>query len=141
MTNAIRISEAGSLALHAMAFLAASPRRRLTTGEIASELNVSEAHLSKVLQRLAKAGLVRSARGAKGGFELARPRGKVSLLEVYEAIEGPLSTSKCLLGLPVCGARRCILGDLVEVVNKRVRDHLSKTRLSKLSDCYGSGEA
>ena len=138
MADVLRISDAASLAMHAMVFMAADPARRLAVGEIATQLHVSEAHLSKVLQRLAKAGLVKSVRGPKGGFVLGKPVDQVTLLDAYEAIEGPLASSHCLLGLTSCSAKRCILGDLAGVVNSRVRDYLAKTRLSKLSDIFRS---
>jgi len=136
MSDALRISEAASLALHAMVFLASSADKRVAASEIASQLHVSEAHLAKVLQRLAKVGLVRSTRGPKGGFVLGKPSGQLTLLEVYEAVEGPLSTSNCLLGLQGCGAKRCILGGLAGLVNARVRDYLAGTPLSELSDVF-----
>jgi len=136
MADVLNISDAAALALHAMAFLAGQPERRFATGEIASELRVSEAHLSKVLQRLAKAGLVASVRGPHGGFVLARPADEIRLLDAYEAIEGPLADSRCILGLSACGAKRCILDGLVTGVNSRVRDYLTKTKLSTVSGVF-----
>ena len=59
MASIVQISEAASLALHSMALLAASPDRPLTVKDITARTGVSEAHLSKVMQRLAKAGLVK----------------------------------------------------------------------------------
>jgi Rrf2 family protein len=136
MSDVLNISDAAALALHAMAFLAGQPERRLATADIASELHVSETHLSKVLQRLAKAGLVKSVRGPRGGFMLARSADEIRLLDAYEAIEGPLADTRCILGLPTCGATRCILGDLVTSVNARVRDYLTKTKLSGVGDVF-----
>ena len=124
MADVLNISDAAALALHAMAFLAGQPERRFATGEIASELHVSETHLSKVLQRLAKVGLVASVRGPHGGFVLARPAAEIRLLDAYEAIEGPLADS------------RCILDGLVTGVNSRVRDYLTKTKLSTVSGIF-----
>ena len=92
--------------------------------------------MAKVMQRLAKCGLVKSVRGPKGGFRLGRPADQITLLDAYEAIEGPLADNRCLLSLPTCKAKRCILGNLVVDVNDRVRDYLTKTKLSKLSDIY-----
>jgi Rrf2 family protein len=137
MSSALKVSEAASLGLHAMAFLAANPGKPVAAGRIAERLRASEAHLAKVLQRLSKAGLVRSARGPGGGFSLARRREDIALLEVYEAIEGPLREGKCLFGRPVCGGKQCILGKLVETVNTRVRGHLERTKLSSLTHVLG----
>ena len=136
MSNVLRISEAASLAMHAMAMLGDNPEQRLSTREIAARLQVSEFHLSKVLQRLVKAGMIHSIRGPKGGFCLNRKADELCLLEVYEAIEGPLGPSKCLLGHPACVGESCILGGFIEKVNTELRDYLEGTRLTDLAGVY-----
>ena len=136
MSNMLRISDAASLAMHATVLLAANPGKEVSTRRIALELNASEAHLSKVLQRLAKAGLVTSTRGPKGGFTLQKEADEVRLLDVYEAIEGSLVPNNCLLGAPICDGERCILGDLLETVDREIGDYLAGTNLSELTDVY-----
>ena len=111
MVNLLKISEAGAIAIHTAAYLGAEPGRVATTARIARDLRVSEAHLSKVLQRLSKAGLVASARGPKGGHRLSRDVDKITLLEVYEALEGPLNTTDCMLCRPACRSN-CVMGDV-----------------------------
>lgn len=144
MSDLINISEAASLALHTMALLAARPGQNLVNQQIASELGVSGDHLAKVMQRLGKAGLVNSRRGPKGGFSLARPAGRISLKQVYEAIEGPLSDRPCLLGHPVCTGE-CILGGLISQVGQKTREYLENTKLSQLTGAFpqedGNGAA
>jgi len=133
MKTALRVSEATSLALHAMALLAQNGLHALSCNEMATTLSVSEAHLSKVLQRLGKQGFVSSTRGPKGGFRLAKPAGAVSLLEVYEAIDGPVQFSNCLFETPVCeGNGQCIMGDLLASVDDQVLRYLRDTRLTDL---------
>jgi Rrf2 family protein len=137
MTNHIlKISEAASLGLHTMAYLAANPKGLVSTAHIAQVLDVSEAHLAKVLQRLGHVGLVTASRGPKGGFLLARGHERINLLEVYEAIEGPLPEATCLLGKNGCTAGRCVLGSLVGRINQQVREYLTETRLSEMADIY-----
>ncbi len=136
MSSLLRISDATSLAFHSIVLLAANPERPWPTAEIASALHASEAHLSKVLQRLAHHGLVRSTRGPGGGFALSRAADRITLLEVYEAVEGPLVASNCLLDTPVCGGAQCILGGLLEAVNRQVADYLSGTRVADLIHVY-----
>ena len=136
LSNLLRISEAASLGLHAMVLLAANSHDEISTRRIASDLQVSEAHLSKVLQRLGKVGLVNSTRGPKGGFALARKAEDITLLDVYEAIDGPLVTNSCLLGTQICGGERCILGDLLETIDNQVREYLTTTRLPELTSIY-----
>ena len=132
MADTLKISEAASLAMHTMALLAEDPERVLSTHQIATTLDASEAHLSKVLQRLAKAGLVTSIRGPRGGFLPAKRVDDVTLLEVYESIEGPITPKTCLLNRRICKGDGCILGDLLVRVNREVRDYLSGTKLSEL---------
>jgi len=136
MASVLKVSDAAALGLHAMALLATKPDRRLPNPHIASVLHSSAAHLSKVLQRLAKAGLVRATRGPKGGFQLAPGGESLTLLQVYEAIEGPLAPQDCLLGSPICNGRHCIFGELLGRVNREVREYLAGTRLSDLTAVF-----
>ncbi|HNT36775.1 MAG TPA: Rrf2 family transcriptional regulator [bacterium] len=132
------ISDAASLALHALSLFAKKHAILLSTREVAELLDVSEAHLAKVLQRLNRSGLVVSVRGPGGGFTLAKPAEKVTLLEVYEAIEGPMDQSTCLLRKPVCPEGKCILGDLLKSMNAQVKDRLSQTTLADAAGSFGS---
>jgi len=63
---------------------------------IASAEQLPESYLAKIFQDLAKEGIVRSHRGAKGGFSLARPPGQITLRQIVEAIEGPIALLRCL---------------------------------------------
>ncbi len=136
MTSALKISEATSLAFHAMALLSAEPDRRHPTRELAETLRVSETHLAKVMQRLAKQGIVESVRGPGGGFRLGMGVDEVTLLEIFETIEGPFNPSNCLLGGMLCGGRKCIFGELIRTVNEKVLTYLSETRLGELAGIY-----
>jgi Rrf2 family protein len=131
MSGLLKISEAAVLAIHTAALLGVERGRVLTTREIASFLKASEAHLSKVLQRLAKSGFVTSVRGPKGGFMLSGPPEEITLLEIYEAIDGPLGDTRCLLGAPVCDGH-CIMGDVLCEVNRLVARRLSETKIAEV---------
>lgn len=130
MGNLVRISEAASLALHAAMRMADEPKRLRGTAELARELEASAAHLSKVLQRLHRAGLLQAVRGPQGGFRLNRPAAAITLLELYEAIEGKLEMTQCLFGKPVCGKCCCVLGPLLIETSERFRHHLATTTLA-----------
>jgi len=135
MPGFFKFSEAASLAIHSAFLVAQGGTHPLSAREIASALNASETHLAKVLQRLGKAGLVHSTRGPKGGFVLGKPPGDITLLEVYEAIEGPLEVMSCLLGKPICGGgAKCCLGGMLAGIGLQMRQHLAGTRLSDLTD-------
>ena len=132
MSNILRISEAASLALHTTVILASNPNKLISTKDLAGTLHASEAHLSKVLQRLEKSGIVRATRGPKGGYKLDKSGDQIALLEVYESIDGKLSHSDCLLADCICSGD-CIMGKLLSDLNKQVRDYLTKTKLSTLT--------
>jgi len=136
MSGPLRMSEAASLALHASVYLAFVRNGPVSVRRIAEALDASEAHLSKVLQRLAKARLVTSTRGPAGGFALSRPGDQITLLEVYEAVDGPLDGPDCLFGRSVCAGRGCICGDLLSDVRSRTRARLAGTRLSELGHVF-----
>jgi len=132
MSGLLKISDAASLALHSMAYVAENGADHpVSVKEIARAYSVSEAHLSKVIQRLAHTGIVKTTRGPSGGVMLAKPAKEITLLTIYEAIEGPIPDTTCLLGAPSCDYRVCILGDLLSDVNFQVRKKLSGTRLSE----------
>lgn len=137
MSSPIRISEAANLALHATGLMAALKEgETLSAASMAGTLGASRAHLTKVLQRLIKAGIVGSNRGPGGGYHLARPPSEITLMEIYEVIEGPLRVEKCLLGIPVCGRKCCPLGQLFHRLGDELVEGLSMTTLAD----YGTRE-
>ena len=117
-----------------MALLARESQQRFTTQGIAGRLGASGHHLAKVMQRLAKAGLVGGTRGPQGGFQLARPAEETKLLEIYEAVEGPLSVNGCLLARAACdGKTQCDMGEIFGKVHQLVVEYLSRTTLAELA--------
>jgi Rrf2 family protein len=128
------VSEAANLAIHAVTYLAAQNRSEpVSTAQVAKHFGVSEAHLSKVFQRLTKAGFVKSIRGPRGGFVLADDPAAITLKQIYESIDGPLSRGgHCLLGRRSCDLKRCIFGDLMNNIHQQVDEHLSRTTLADL---------
>ena len=77
MSTVLKISEACSIAIHAMLVLATNADKTLLARDIASILHVSESHLQKVLQRLVRSSLVSSVRGPNGGFYLNGKNGNL----------------------------------------------------------------
>lgn len=133
MSNILSISEDVSLALHTMTLLAGDPARRVSNTEAAQALGASEHTLAKVLQRLTKVGLLESCRGPHGGFLLAKPTDEITLLAIYEAVEGPLGPASCPLGNPICRGEECVFGGLVESVQRQFTDYLARTSLAQLA--------
>lgn len=74
--------------------------------EIATELNLSFHFLTKILQVLTEANLLRSFRGPNGGVGLALPPQQIRLMDIVSAIDGDAMFSSCILGLPGCGEEK-----------------------------------
>lgn len=136
MSNLLRLSEPVSLALHAAALLARRPDERVANARLAATLRVSEHHLAKVMQRLARAGIVGSTRGPQGGFQLVRPAESIALVELFEAIDGPVGEATCLLSHQICDGSDCLVGELVNDVHGQVRHYLTETTLARLADRF-----
>jgi Rrf2 family protein len=93
----MQLTRAADYAVRVMIHLAAAaPGTRASRSELAGAVECPEQFLSKVLQSLTRAGLVISHRGNTGGFELPTGRRHASVLEVVEAIEGPIRLNVCL---------------------------------------------
>lgn len=132
MGNALKISEAASLALHAMTIMAHKKDELVSVKNVSKDLSVSANHLSKVMQRLVKAGLVKSIKGYGGGFKITKSPEEITFLEIYEAIDGKFQPTNCLLNKPSC-TQKCIMGDLLTSLNSQVEEFFSKTKLSEFT--------
>jgi len=119
MQGIYRISDAAVIALHAADYLACQDRPLSSAMGIAKALDVSYNHLSKVLQQLAKAGLVLPSRGPKGGFSLSSAGKKAKVRDFISAIDGLPVMSTCLLKHKVCKHRDCLFGDFLAETNVR----------------------
>jgi Rrf2 family protein len=105
----MQLTRAADYASRVMVHLAGLPAgTRLSLPALAEAVEVPEQFLSKVLQMLGRSGLIQSQRGAAGGFELAADPERISMLDVVEAIEGPLQLNLCLGPGEACGRKfRC----------------------------------
>ncbi len=140
MNHLVNLSEAASLGFHGLALIAREAPRRLNTREAAGILGVSEAHLAKVFQTLVKAELITSRRGPAGGFVLNRSPGEISFLQVYEAVESPVTLSHCPAGGRECGFSTCIFGGEMNRINREILDLLKDIKLSRFSTESGLKE-
>jgi Rrf2 family protein len=134
MADIIKISDATALALHSMAHMAIDTDKQSTTAEIAKAFDASKHHLAKVHQRLTKAGLIISYRGPGGGVGLAKKPSEITLLHIYEAMEGSMECHACLFGKDACPRDDCVLSGLLPGLARQVRDYFEQTTLAKLAE-------
>jgi len=128
----IELPEAASLAIHSMVILAKNKGNLLTVKEMAEECGASQAHLAKVMQRLAKSGLVVANRGPKGGYQISPEGENATLLSIYEALEGPVLSKECFLKQKVCPFEKCIFGGVLEKAEREIKIYFAQTKLKDL---------
>ena len=99
----MQLTRAADYAVRVMIHLAGLPQgARVSRGDLSIAADCPEQFLAKVLQNLTRAGLVISHRGNTGGFELEEARRSASVLDVVEAVEGPLRLNICLTSDHAC---------------------------------------
>lgn len=131
MSSFVNISEAASLAIHAVAYIAHHPNRRISVQEIAEALDSNVHHLAKVMQRLSKHKILRSVRGPSGGFTLLRDAASTSLYDIYACIEGEIDEPDCPLNRPKCPFQKCLIDDVVQQSNRDLKAYLQSHTLDK----------
>lgn len=131
MPAILHISRAASIALHAMQFIS---RQKGTQNvrEIAEELDASYHHVAKVMQKMVHAGLCQSAKGPAGGFELKKPAHDIFLMDIYEAVEGPVPKDACPEALGLCPFDDCIWGEFGTETARQFREYLNNKCLSEV---------
>lgn len=99
----MQITRQADYALRAMIYLARlDANSRAATSQIAQEQLIPPSFLAKIISQLSIAGLIHTSRGARGGVTLARAPEEISLLEVIEAIDGPIALNQCTLSKNGC---------------------------------------
>jgi len=129
----LKVSEAATIGLHAACLLSKKLDEVLTASEIAGTLDVSETHLSKVMNRLQKGGLIKSVIGPGGGFCLAQKPTEITLFDVLECIDGPAGDATCLFSPPRCEGGGCVIGDISAEVNELVRRRMGSLSLADVA--------
>src|ERR1700694_4700104 len=119
-----------------MIHLASQPPDRIATlQDVTTTLHLPREFLAKILKLLTARGLVRSVRGAHGGYQLARPGPGVSLLEVIEATEGPVKLNVCLDDKDRCDASAgCTMYHVWKAGQERMLEVYRRTTLAELAE-------
>jgi Rrf2 family cysteine metabolism transcriptional repressor len=108
-------------------------KRPLQLKAIAERQDISVKYLEQLMSLLRSAGFVRSVRGSKGGYVLARPAGEIPLSEVFTSLEGPVTTTECTADSEVCGrSADCVARDIWLQVERAIQMVLSSITLADL---------
>jgi Rrf2 family protein len=102
--------------------------------EIARRMDVPQDYLAKILKVLAQKKMVRATRGAHGGYALARPAAEVSMLDVIEAVEGPVKVNVCQDSHDACKlSRSCTMYGVWKLGQERMLEVYRAATLDKLA--------
>lgn len=99
----LRVTKLTDYATVVLTVLASAPEAVASAAGLAERAGLEAPTVAKVLKPLAQAGLVEAFRGSNGGYRLARPAAEISLIEIVEAMEGPIGMTECSLHAGQCG--------------------------------------
>src|SRR5256885_1532673 len=129
----LKLSKKADYALIAVKHLARQQAQRACSAhEIAEEYGISATLMAKVLQTLARHGVITARYGAGGGYQLAKEPEQVSALEVISAIEGPVLITSCVTSHGPCDAMdRCSVREPLQRVNDSILQLLGALKISQ----------
>jgi Rrf2 family protein len=134
----MRLSLAAEFAVRGALVLAErSGQGPVTLEKICSQRNMSRQYLVKIFSSLIKAGIITPVRGKRGGYMLARDPSTITLLEVIEAVEGPISLNLCQRIPPRCDRIGCALRPVWAKIQRDIRSHLGSI---SLASCLGKAK-
>ncbi len=125
-------TEYGILALQYI--LARQDNQSATVREISEKHRISQTLLAKILQKLAKAQIIRSVQGARGGYVMQGDANSISLKDIFEAIEGPIHLTECDFNDKCCDRYNfCSLKDSFVPINQQITGFFENISLADLS--------
>jgi FeS assembly SUF system regulator len=126
----LRISKLTDYAIIILSYLAHEGAAMTSAASIARDSHLTGQTVSKLLKILAKSGLVLSARGAGGGYQLAYPAEKITLADVVSAIEGKVAMTECCAAINLCSLDSlCGIKENWQVINKIILTALAGVSL------------
>jgi Rrf2 family protein len=137
----MQITRQADYAVRAMVYLAQlEPNKKAATGRIAQEKGIPPSFLAKIVSQLNVAGLLQTSRGAKGGVSLAKKAEEISLLDVVEAIDGPILLNDCVGETSTCNQDDdCPLKPVWCDAQKMLVEHLSKANFAQFVSAAALG--
>lgn len=128
------VTREADYALRCILFISEDVKAHRSVKEISTNMQIPESFLAKILQRLMRAGLVDSVRGAGGGFKLARPASEINVLDVMEAIDGPLVINRCAVDPESCDlSGSCVIHPIWSVIKSELERKLEKINFKDLA--------
>ncbi|MDH4223731.1 MAG: Rrf2 family transcriptional regulator [candidate division Zixibacteria bacterium] len=93
----MELTKAGDYGFLGILYLAKHPDKKVVRlSEISENENIPEKFLAKIFQSYTRSGLVKSHRGAKGGFSMAKPADEITIKDILESVQGPMQLTRCM---------------------------------------------
>ncbi|MBI5388266.1 MAG: Rrf2 family transcriptional regulator [Verrucomicrobia bacterium] len=132
------LSQTTGYAIQALACLETAGGQSCFIRDVADCTGMPKPYLARIINRLARQGIVSAKRGYRGGIVLNRAPGEICLLEVVEAVEGKDWIGPCMLGIKKCGGEFvCPVRDFWAGLCKQIEDKLSSTTLADVVSAIG----
>lgn len=131
----MELTRKGDYAVRGVIYLASQPPGKVSLlAEVAESVDVPHTFLAKIFQQFSKSGIVKSFRGTGGGFILADDPENITLLQVVEAVEGPITPNRCVLRPGECERDNfCTAHPIWKNIQTQVRDMLGNVTLKDLA--------
>lgn len=130
----LRLSKLTDYGTVVLAHMARHPEAMHTATEVAEHTHLAAPTVSKLLKLFAKGGLVRSYRGAHGGYTLARTPEKISAVQIIDAVEGPVAITECSMHNGQCVIEpTCAVGHNWQRISQSIREALKTVSLAELA--------
>ena len=134
----LQIKRETDYAIRCVYYLAEKDKQVVMVDEISREMKAPRSFVAKILQKLAKAGIVNSYVGVRGGFYLARKPGKISLYDIITVIEGPIALNKCTVSDRSCSlSRTCRVHPIWVSVRKEIEEILKRSNFQTMRSSAG----
>lgn len=137
----MQITRETDYAIRCVLYLTARTENTVMVDEIARAMATPKSFLAKILQKLVKAGIVRSFRGVKGGFRLDRKPAEITLLDVIEATQGVVALNACAVDDTVCGfSSTCVVHPIWIKLRGEFNDLLKQHNFAEIAEAASPGK-
>ena len=130
----MELTKAGDYGFLGIMYLARQPEKKVVRlSEISENEDIPEKFLAKIFQSYTRSGLVKSHRGARGGFSMAKPSDKITVKDILESVQGPIYLTRCLNEAEFCERKdSCSLRKIWNKAQDHLENLLEKKTLADL---------
>ncbi|MEK6777427.1 MAG: Rrf2 family transcriptional regulator [bacterium] len=136
----MQVTRETDYAIRCILFLSQKLKQNISAAAFSKELKISQAFISKIIQKLVKAGLLQSVRGVGGGVQLKKSPGDISLFDIVDAIQGPLGVNICVVDKKSCDrSSSCAVHPAWMEIQAMIERKLKSYSIKKLMERAGRG--